>query len=65
MKPTLIFIAALLLALLGVLHSAEPIINSIGMKLMPIQSGTFTMGQDGPQTDYDMHKHPRESDRPD
>ena len=32
----------------SVAHAAEPITNSIGMKLMPIQPGTFTMGQDGP-----------------
>jgi formylglycine-generating enzyme required for sulfatase activity len=46
------------------LHAAEPITNSIGMKLMPIQPGTFTMGQDGPPLeDYlrqkrfgEMHK---------
>ena len=46
------------------LHAAEPITNSIGMKLMPIQPGTFTMGQDGPpMEDYlrqkrfgEMHK---------
>ena len=47
------------------LPAAEPIANSIGMKLVRIEPGTFTMGQDGPQTDYDMHKHPGESDRPD
>jgi formylglycine-generating enzyme required for sulfatase activity len=47
------------------LHSAEPISNSIGMKFMPIQPGTFTMGQDGPQTDYKMQRHPGESDRAD
>ena len=29
-------------------QSVEPITNSIGMKLMPIKPGTFTMGQDGP-----------------
>ena len=29
-------------------RAAEPKTNSIGMKLMPIQPGTFTMGQDGP-----------------
>jgi formylglycine-generating enzyme required for sulfatase activity len=41
-------LAALLLAPLAALHAAEPITNSVGMKLVPIQSGTFTMGQDGP-----------------
>ena len=46
------------------LHAAEPITNSIGMKLMPIKPGTFTMGQEGPpMEDYlrqkrfgEMHK---------
>ena len=28
--------------------SAEPLTNSIGITLVPIQPGTFTMGQDGP-----------------
>jgi formylglycine-generating enzyme required for sulfatase activity len=37
-------------ALLGTVGSAEePITNSIGMRLMPIQAGAFTMGQDGPR----------------
>jgi formylglycine-generating enzyme required for sulfatase activity len=48
----------LLIAPLAALHAAEPITNSIGMKLVRIEPGTFTMGQDGPQTDYDMEKHP-------
>ena len=30
------------------LPAAEPITNSIGMKLMRIEAGSFTMGQDGP-----------------
>jgi formylglycine-generating enzyme required for sulfatase activity len=30
------------------LHAAEPVTNSIGMKLVGIEAGTFTMGQDGP-----------------
>jgi formylglycine-generating enzyme required for sulfatase activity len=45
-------------------QSAEPVTNSIGMKLMPIKPGTSTMGQDGPPLeDYlrqkrfgEMHK---------
>jgi formylglycine-generating enzyme required for sulfatase activity len=45
-------------------HAAEHITNSLGMKLMPIQPGTFTMGQEGPpMEDYlrqkrfgEMHK---------
>ncbi len=48
MKPVLTLLTALLLAPLAELHGAEPITNSIGMKLVRIESGTFTMGQDGP-----------------
>ena len=51
--------------LLTSLQAAEPITNSIGIKLVRIESGTFTMGQDGPQTDYKMSIHPGESDRAD
>ena len=39
------------------LHAAEPITNSVGMKLMPIQPGTFTMGQDGPPLEDYMGQH--------
>jgi formylglycine-generating enzyme required for sulfatase activity len=50
--------------LITALPAAEPITNSLGMKLMPIEPGTFTMGQDGPpMVDYlrqkrfgEMHK---------
>ena len=48
MKSPLTMLTALLLAPLAVLHASEPITNSIGMKLVPIQPGTFTMGQDVP-----------------
>jgi formylglycine-generating enzyme len=44
------------------LHSAEPITNSIGMKLVPISPGSFTMGQDGPASDYKIAKHPEKFD---
>lgn len=47
MKTTLTLLTALLLAL-PALPADEPITNSIGMKLVPIEPGTFTMGQDGP-----------------
>lgn len=40
--------AALLLTPLCVLSSAEPVTNSIGIRFVPIEAGTFTMGQDGP-----------------
>ena len=67
-KNILLFLIPLLLSVSSLHfegHAAEPITNSIGMKLMPIQPGTFMMGQEGPQTDYEMKKHPEESDRAD
>ncbi|MBK8094185.1 MAG: SUMF1/EgtB/PvdO family nonheme iron enzyme [Verrucomicrobiaceae bacterium] len=39
------------------LLSAEPISNSIGMRLVPVSPGSFTMGQDGPASDYNVKKH--------
>ena len=53
---------ALSFALLASLHAAEPITNSIGMKLVRIEAGSFTMGQDGPSADYKMVKHPAKFD---
>jgi sulfatase modifying factor 1 len=44
------FLSALLLAS-AALPAAEPVTNSIGMKLVRIEPGTFTMGQDGPPLD--------------
>ena len=41
-------------------HASELITNSIGMKLVQVEPGTFKMGQDGPTTDYQMNKHPTE-----
>lgn len=38
---------SLLLTIMVLLHS-EPVTNSIGMRLVPVQPGTFSMGQDGP-----------------
>jgi sulfatase modifying factor 1 len=49
-------------ALLTSLQAAEPITNSIGMKLVRIEPGSFTMGQDGPAADYKMTKHPAKFD---
>lgn len=40
----------------------ETITNSIGMKLVRIEAGSFTMGQDGPAADYKMTKHPEKFD---
>ncbi|MDI1314615.1 formylglycine-generating enzyme family protein [Prosthecobacter sp.] len=53
---------ALSLALLTTLQAAEPITNSIGMKLVRIEPGSFTMGQDGPAADYKMTRHPAKFD---
>jgi formylglycine-generating enzyme required for sulfatase activity len=39
-------------------HASEPITNSIGIKLVQVEPGTFKMGQDSPTTDYQMNKHP-------
>ena len=44
------FLSPLLLAS-AALPAAEPVTNSIGMKLVRIEPGTFTMGQDGPPLD--------------
>jgi formylglycine-generating enzyme required for sulfatase activity len=42
------FFCLTFLCLLTSLHAAEPVTNSIGIKLVRIEAGTFTMGQDGP-----------------
>jgi sulfatase modifying factor 1 len=47
-KQTIAILHAIALSAIGALRAAEPLTNSIGMKLMPIQPGSFTMGQDGP-----------------
>ncbi len=52
----------LLLLTLSPLLSAEPITNSIGMKLVPISPGSFTMGQDGPAADDNVKKHAEKFD---
>src|SRR5215216_6348363 len=36
--------------------------NSIGMKLVRIEAGSFVMGQDGPLADYQMTRHPAKFD---
>ena len=51
MKPNLTLLTSLLLAPLAELHAAEPVTNSIGLKLVRIEPGTFMMGQDGPPMD--------------
>ena len=41
------------------LEGAEPrgLTNSIGMKLVSIEPGTFSMGQDTPRADYSTMRH--------
>ena len=67
MKPIRLFLIPLILSVASVCslgQTAEPVTNSIGMKLVRIEPGTFTMGQDGPpMEDYlrqkrfgEMHK---------
>lgn len=55
MKATRLCLAALVLA--PALDAAEPVTNSIGMKLVPVPAGSFSMGQDGPRADYSTMKH--------
>jgi len=47
---------------LNSLLAAEPITNSIGMRLVPVSLGSFTMGQDGPAADYNVKKHAEKFD---
>jgi formylglycine-generating enzyme required for sulfatase activity len=67
MKPIRLFLIPLILSVASVCSlgkTAEPVTNSIGMKFVRIEPGTFTMGQDGPpMEDYlrqkqfgEMHK---------
>ena len=55
MRYILTLITALLLAPLAALDADEgqTITNSIGMTLVPIEPGVFTMGQDGPPVSGD------------
>jgi len=62
MKHTFLLLSVLLLVPLATLYAAEPITNSIGMKLVPISSGAFLMGQDGPAADYNVKKHAEKFD---
>ncbi len=48
MKHLITLLIPFILYSLSPLHAAESVTNSLGMKLMPIQPGKFTMGQDGP-----------------
>ena len=44
MKPTHTLLTTSVLCSLAALHAAEPVTNSIGMKLVRIEPGTFTTG---------------------
>ena len=44
MKSTLTLLTTSVLCSLAALHAAEPVTNSIGMKLVRIEPGTFTTG---------------------
>jgi len=48
MPSPCIFVVAVLVAPLALVGAAEPVANSIGMRLVRIEPGSFTMGQDGP-----------------
>lgn len=60
MPPVRLFAFFLLSGL--TLHAAEPLTNSIGMRLARIEAGSFVMGQDGPAADHRMTKHPEKFD---
>ena len=59
--PLVITVTVFLGLLDGFGKASEPITNSIGMKLVPIPSGSFVMGQEGPTSDYFFTKHPEET----
>jgi len=58
MKRSLLFFCAAG-SLVSLVQAAEPreATNSLGMKLMRIEPGSFTMGQDGPAADYNVKEH--------
>jgi formylglycine-generating enzyme required for sulfatase activity len=66
------FIGRVILTAIGLvtaqtLRSAEAqdITNSIGMKLVRVEAGSFLMGQDGPPADYQTVKHADRCDQAD
>ena len=42
--------------------AANELVNSIGMKFVRIEPGSFVMGQDGPASDYALFKRPEKFD---
>ncbi len=56
---------ALLLAPLAALHAADTpaaVTNTIGMRFVRVEPGSFLMGQDGPAADYQTVKHAEKCD---
>lgn len=56
------WIACLASALLGISATLGGEVNSLGMSMIPIPAGSFTMGQDGPPSDCQISKHPEKFD---
>lgn len=56
MRSSLLTFSASLLFNVTIVH-ADPITNSLGMKLVSVEPGSFMMGQDGPPADYNVKKH--------
>lgn len=46
----------------GLTSANETFTNSLGMELVKIEPGSFVMGQDGPEADHQMLKHPAKCD---
>ncbi|MCX6897660.1 MAG: SUMF1/EgtB/PvdO family nonheme iron enzyme [Verrucomicrobia bacterium] len=65
MKPARFLIAFVSCLLLCAAASSEEIVNSIGMKLVRIEPGSFVMGQDGPPADYKTVQHADKCDQAD
>src|SRR5688572_5195903 len=61
---TLISTAVAALTIAASAGGAEPeeLTNSLGMKFRRIEAGEFVMGNNGPQSDYDLLKHPAKFD---
>lgn len=55
-------LTAVFLSFATLASAAETITNTIGMKLVRIEPGSFVMGQDGPASDHRMVKHPEKFD---
>ncbi|MEA3208074.1 MAG: hypothetical protein QOE70_1131 [Chthoniobacter sp.] len=61
----IIFVAALLLTSRSAVHAVDApkeIVNSIGMKLVRLEPGSFNMGQEGPAADYKVKVHAEKFD---